>query len=172
MNGADYWLRRLLALYWGGQAHFPARMGLPAVAWQELLVRLGCVEPAIAPGQIEQQALIGLLLHSRRNERQQLAQWLAQSLTADAAPMHELIATASMGFDHLWQDLGLDSRAELRELMSDCFPELVRLNQQNMRWKKFFYRQQCMRSLGEIVCRAPSCEQCCEKSLCFAEESD
>ena len=81
-----------------------------------------------------------------------------------------IIAVASMGFNHLWQDLGLDSRQSLRELMQCCFPELVAMNSQNMRWKKFFYRQQCALG-GNYVCRAPSCDECVERASCFAPET-
>ncbi|MFD3249066.1 nitrogen fixation protein NifQ [Rahnella aquatilis] len=170
MNGAQGWLSRLLSLHLTGRSRFPPQMGLGDVAWQALLQHTGCAAPVLSTLQFEQQKLLGLLQQARTCEREQLAQWLAQSQVPEAAPMHELIATASMGFDHLWQDLGLDSRAELRDLMTDCFPELVRMNHQNMRWKKFFYRQQCLQSLGEIVCRSPSCNECCEWHTCFAPE--
>lgn len=170
MNGAHGWLSRLLSLHLTGRSRFPPQMGLEDVVWQALLQYTGRAAPVLSTLQLEQQKLLGLLQQARRCEREQLAQWLAQSQVPEAAPMHELIATASMGFDHLWQDLGLDSRAELRDLMTDCFPELVRLNHQNMRWKKFFYRQQCLQSLGEIVCRSPSCNECCEWNICFAPE--
>lgn len=170
MKDAQAWLGRLLSLHLAGRSRFPPQMGLEDDAWQALLQRTGRSTPVLSTLQLEQQNLLGLLQQSRGNERVQLAQWLLQSQVPDAAPMHELIATASMAFDHLWQDLGLDSRAELRELMSACFPELVEMNHQNMRWKKFFYRQQCMRSLGEITCRSPSCEECYEWAVCFAPE--
>ncbi|MEQ9859915.1 nitrogen fixation protein NifQ [Pectobacterium cacticida] len=170
MNGAQGWLRRLVSLHLAGRSHFPPQMGLDDAAWQALLQYTGHTAPMLSTWQLEQQKLLGLLQQTRTREREQLARWLSQSQVPEAAPMHALIATASMGFDHLWQDLGLDSRAELRDLMADCFPELVRLNHQNMRWKKFFYRQQCIGSLGEIVCRSPSCNECCEWNTCFAPE--
>jgi nitrogen fixation protein NifQ len=106
----------------------------------------------------------------REQECQELEQWLTGYQQPDAAPMARIIAVASMGFNHLWQDLGLASRQSLRELMQCCFPELVAMNSQNMRWKKFFYRQQCALG-GNYVCRAPSCDECVERASCFAPET-
>ena len=59
-----------------------------------------------------------------------------------------------MGFRHLWEDLGLGvPPAVCGSLMTECFPELVTLNQQDMRWKKFFYRQRCEQE--GAICAAP-----------------
>ncbi|WP_251267648.1 nitrogen fixation protein NifQ, partial [Enterobacter hormaechei] len=41
------------------------------------------------------------------------------------------------------------------------------MNQHNMRWKKFFYRQRCLLQQGEVICRSPSCDECRERSACF-----
>ncbi|HIH6656986.1 TPA: nitrogen fixation protein NifQ, partial [Klebsiella michiganensis] len=89
--------------------------------------------------------------------------WMQQ----EAGPMAQIIAEVSLAFNHLWQDLGLASRAELRLLMIDCFPQLVAMNEHNMRWKKFFYRQRCLLQQGEVICRSPSCDECRERSACF-----
>ncbi|MDP0971933.1 nitrogen fixation protein NifQ, partial [Klebsiella pneumoniae] len=75
-----------------------------------------------------------------------------------AEPMAPIVAGAALAFNHLGADLGLDSRAERGRLMRDCFPQLVAQNVHHMRWKKFFYRQRCLQSQGEIVCRSPSCD--------------
>ncbi|MCA7000487.1 nitrogen fixation protein NifQ [Dickeya solani] len=172
MDGAEYWLRRLLTLHDAGAACFPRRMGLDELAWQVLRQRLNGPLPQANAARDQRQSLMSELQQTRREERVQLADWLYGYLVEDGAPMHQLIASASLGFNHLWQDLGLDSRAELRLLMTDCFPELVALNHHNMRWKKFFYRQRCLHQDGELVCRSPSCDDCCEWSLCFAPEGE
>jgi nitrogen fixation protein NifQ len=104
---------------------------------------------------------------TREEERQQLSAWLADWMQQGAGPMAQIIAEVSLAFNHLWQDLGLASRAELRLLMSDCFPQLVVMNEHNMRWKKFFYRQRCLLQQGEVICRSPSCDECWERSACF-----
>ncbi|WP_413740921.1 nitrogen fixation protein NifQ [Sodalis sp. RH15] len=167
---AEIWLRRLMLNHLQGRARFPADMGLSPAAYRQLAQRV-LLAPAPRPHNLRQQdELIAMLQRSRRQERQGLAEWLQQYMVPRGAPLNQLIARGSLGFNHLWQDLGLSSREELRELMTDCFPELVRMNHRNMRWKKFFYRQLCLADSGEINCRSPSCEQCIEQESCFAPE--
>ena len=60
-------------------------------------------------------------------------------------------------------------RPELTCMMQDRFPRLRALNSANMRWKKFFYKQLCDRA-EVFACRAPSCDQCSETSVCFGPE--
>ncbi len=80
------------------------------------------------------------------------------------------IATASMADNHLWQDLGLPSRAELNELMQKRFTSLKRKNVGDMKWKKFFYRQLCQQA--EVpICKSPSCMACTDYALCFGPEN-
>ncbi|HYA65228.1 MAG TPA: nitrogen fixation protein NifQ [Burkholderiaceae bacterium] len=100
-------------------------------------------------------ALLGEYARDRSEEIAAVARWLAFSCT---------------GENHLWEDLGLPERPALTSLMQDCFPQLRALNCQNMRWKKFFYKQLCNRA-QVFACQAPSCDQCSEFSLCF-ESSD
>lgn len=87
-----------------------------------------------------------------------------------AVHLARALAVASMGPNHLWQDLGLGDRAQLNALMREHFTSLSRLNSGNMRWKKFFYRQLCERA-DILICKSPHCEQCDDKPLCF-EEAD
>ncbi|WP_414636968.1 nitrogen fixation protein NifQ [Acerihabitans sp.] len=166
----DIWLRRLLANHLAGGARFPALMGLSPAQYQELARRVRLESDPRSAVLQQQDALLALLARGRQQECRALADWLAQYMAADAAPLHQLIAVASMGFNHLWQDLGLASRGELRELMQACFPALVAINAGNMRWKKFFYRQVCLAQTGESTCRSPSCGSCCEYAGCFAPE--
>lgn len=79
------------------------------------------------------------------------------------------IACASLGDQHLWQDLGLPSRAELSALIAHWFPRLAERNSHNMKWKKFFYKQLCLRE-ELLICRAPSCGVCADHGLCFGPE--
>lgn len=76
-----------------------------------------------------------------------------------------IIAAASMEKRHLWEDLGLPSRAMLSLLLSTYFPSLYQENQKNMRWKKFFYRTLCVES-GLLLCKSPSCELCADYTMC------
>lgn len=79
------------------------------------------------------------------------------------------VSQASLGQDHLWQDLHLPSRRELTALMNHWFPTLAHRNDRNMKWKKFLYKQLCDRA--EIsVCRAPSCSVCTDYAQCFGPE--
>jgi len=98
-----------------------------------------------------------LLLGSRRGSEPEEA-WLASSLAA-----------ACLGGDHLWRDLGLESRESLKALLLHNFPSLAERNVKNMRWKKFLYKQLCEQD-GGYVCRAPSCEQCPSHHDCFGAE--
>jgi nitrogen fixation protein NifQ len=74
-----------------------------------------------------------------------------------------------MGMDHLWQDLGVWSRKELSELLQRNFPTLAAKNTQDMKWKKFLYKQLCEQQ-GIHICRAPSCDVCVDYSKCFGAE--
>ena len=71
---------------------------------------------------------------------------------------------------HLWQDLGLDSRGQLSELMRRHFAPLSARNNQAMRWKKFLYRAICQDE-HHGICSAPTCADCAEFGTCFGDES-
>lgn len=101
---------------------------------------------------------------------------LAGFLAAEADPhvagareMARIVATGCMGADHLWQDLGLSSRAMLTELMALNFPALAAANTGDMKWKKFVYRELCRRE-GIYVCASPSCDVCTDLATCFGPE--
>jgi nitrogen fixation protein NifQ len=72
--------------------------------------------------------------------------------------------------NHLWQDLGLANRGELSKLMLRHFPALAQRNDQDMKWKKFFYRMIC-RDDGFSMCAAPCCSECSDFDGCFGSES-
>ncbi|MDR2127748.1 MAG: nitrogen fixation protein NifQ [Burkholderiaceae bacterium] len=79
------------------------------------------------------------------------------------------LACASLGDNHLWQDLYLPSRRELSALIAHWFPRLAALNTNDMKWKKFFYRQLCLRE-EVLICKAPSCGVCADYAQCFGSE--
>lgn len=93
----------------------------------------------------------------------------ADPTVCGADDMSRVLATACMGADHLWQDLGLPSRRELSQLIALNFPELAALNVHDMKWKKFLYRELCQRE-GIFVCASPSCEACSDYARCFGPE--
>ena len=79
------------------------------------------------------------------------------------------VATACMGANHLWQDLGLPDRSVLSRLMAEHFAPLKARNHGDMRWKKFFYRELC--AAAEVpICKSPSCAECVDQPVCFGPE--
>jgi nitrogen fixation protein NifQ len=98
-----------------------------------------------------------------------VAALLAEFASEMEPPPGDLVARmamASMGPNHLWEDLGLESRDELNALMQKHFPRLKAMNSGNMRWKKFIYRLLCERA-EVLICKSPHCEACDEYALCF-----
>ncbi len=78
----------------------------------------------------------------------------------------EIVSAGCMASDHLWSDLGLFSRGELTAMLMVNFPALAGRNTQNMKWKKFLYKQLC-EAEGLFICRAPSCQVCDDYAKCF-----
>jgi nitrogen fixation protein NifQ len=109
------------------------------------------------PRALERDDVLALLLDHRAYKNRS-EQWMA-----------EIVTTACMGNDHLWQDLGLQSRDYLSRLMTDNFPALSAKNEHDMKWKKFLYKQLCEQE-GINTCRAPTCEYCADYLTCFGPE--
>lgn len=117
----------------------------------------------------------------RREVRAELAAERAEEIEALEDLLHQyvaqptpvvqawarIVAHACLGSDHLWSDLGLTHRPQLRVLLHHVFPVAVARNTADMRWKRFFYRMLCEQG-GDYICRAPSCEQCSSYRECFA----
>ena len=89
--------------------------------------------------------------------------------TPSSKQMAVIVATASLSQFHLWESLGLPDRALLGSLIQHNFPKLHALNTENMRWKRFFYRQLCEQG-GDYICKAPNCQECQSYKQCFAEQ--
>jgi nitrogen fixation protein NifQ len=109
----------------------------------------------------------------RHQEYDDLVALLIEHAREASAQIHSVarwLAFSCMGENHLWEDLGLPERPALTSLIGECFPGLRQLNSQNMRWKKFFYKQLCNRA-QVFACRAPTCDQCSEFALCFETPS-
>jgi nitrogen fixation protein NifQ len=140
----------------------PLIRGLSEARFQKLLnefffgIALTNGTPAPAPND-EFDDLVELLLEHRAEPSEPEA-WLAYA-----------VASAAMGENHLWQDMGLPSRKELSELMREHFPALAAMNSRDMKWKKFFYRQLCGRA-GVPICKSPHCAECCDYAICFGPE--
>ena len=93
--------------------------------------------------------------------------WRAGTASDEARWLAAILARRAMEPRHLWEDLGLPSRAALTALITRHLPGLAAANGQNMRWKKFFYRQICADAAFSL-CLAPSCDACDERDDCFA----
>ncbi|TAN55660.1 MAG: nitrogen fixation protein NifQ [Rhodospirillales bacterium] len=117
------------------------------------------VDPSSGAGEdaIEEADLRALLL-SGRAKGTMGEEWLAA-----------ILARACQRPNHLWQDLGLRNRSELSRLMTRHFPGLAALNQRDMKWKKFFYRQLC-EAENVPICKSPVCDACADFAHCFGSE--
>ena len=115
------------------------------------------MENKIDPRAFEKVDILALLLEHRAYKNMSEL-WMA-----------EIVTTACMASDHLWQDLGLRSRDYLSRLIIENFPTIAAKNEHDMKWKKFLYKQLCDRE-GINTCRSPSCEYCTDYLTCFGPE--
>ncbi len=122
----------------------------------------------------ERARLRSVLAAGREDEINQLEALLMEHRKSDdpmCGFLARIVACACLGSAHLWSDLGLSNRGQLRRLLSSAFPDLVASNIRDMRWKRFLYRQLCERG-GDYLCRAPSCEECTSYAECFILPTD
>lgn len=84
--------------------------------------------------------------------------WLAHVIAARAA--HP---------GHLWTAMGLFERPQLSAAIRRHLPSLAAANDQNMRWKRFLYRQVCDLN-GGVMCKSPNCGVCSDYAICFPAE--
>lgn len=164
--GNDEALACMIASWAFGGGVLPAWLGLSPQGFDELLAHH-------FPGaEFSPPATAGLADAERSLEFADLQKLMVES-RADTSPselwMADIVASACMGSDHLWQDLGLWSRGELTALMQRNFPSLAARNDRDMKWKKFLYKQLC-ETEGIYVCRSPSCEVCADYANCFGPE--
>lgn len=164
----DSLLAKILASREAGIGALPVRLGLDPDAFAALLQAhfptaamlfsdTGAADEDWMDRGNEREDIETLLL-AHRGGRADSEVWLAG-----------IVAAACMGGDHLWQDLGLWSRADLGRLMAENFPALAERNDRDMKWKRFLYKQLCQAE-GIYVCRAPSCEVCVDYARCFGPE--
>jgi nitrogen fixation protein NifQ len=94
-------------------------------------------------------------------------------VTADASPLAvwlaKALATRAACPGHLWVAMGLPERPQLSAAIRRHLPALFAANNRNMRWKRFFFKQLCDRSGGNL-CQNPDCGTCSDHDLCFAPE--
>ncbi|VAX12350.1 Nitrogenase FeMo-cofactor synthesis molybdenum delivery protein NifQ [hydrothermal vent metagenome] len=163
----DDLLACMLASWSCGLAGLPVFMGLAAEQFQAMLAYH---YPGIDARQLLQPQV--QLDQERWHERNELRTLLLRDRAGKAESekwIAEIVATACMAQDHLWQDLGLWSRKDLSRLLQENFPALAARNDRDMKWKKFFYKQLC-NAEGIYTCRSPSCEVCADFQECFGPE--
>lgn len=160
---------RMLASQLAGEGDMPQRLGLSRVQFTNMLQQLYDLDDSSSFGKYgreldlsrapeHEDLRILFLEHTLDGINEKTAEWVADILVAGC-----------MGGDHLWQDLGLWSRNDLTALIRSAFAPLADKNTQDMKWKKFFYKQLCVRE-GVYACRAPSCQVCVDYSNCFGPE--
>lgn len=155
-------LARLLAGQATGQGCLDACLSLDDASWSGVVTDyfrgLALRSSPLPPPAIPEWSDLQKLLRDARAGRYASELWMA-----------DIVATACSGNNHLWQDLGLENRESLTELMQCNFPELALANSGDMKWKKFLYRQFCALE-GIYYCPAPSCGVCVDHAKCFAPE--
>lgn len=155
-------LAELLTSWRFGDSQLPLRLGLSRRSFRNLhRYHFGFAPPddecEYGQPRYQRTDLLNLLKNNARDNSPSV-RWVT-----------ELIATACLANNHLWQDLGLWSRDSLNTLMTYNFPALAERNDQDMKWKKFLSRELCQQ--GDVyVCKAPTCDECCDYDDCFGPE--
>ncbi|MFH0934374.1 MAG: nitrogen fixation protein NifQ [Pseudomonadota bacterium] len=161
----DELFAQMIGSQFGGAGALPPGLGLNEKDFFALLsahfpgmrLDISIAKVPADPRAPERDDVLGLLLEHCAN-RNMSEQWMA-----------EIVTTACMANDHLWQDLGLWSRKSLSLLMMQNFPALAAKNVHDMKWKKFLYKQLCEKE-DIRICRAPSCAVCADYDKCFGPE--
>ncbi len=164
----DYW-QPIVQSYCAGNSALPLNLGLSEEAFTSILKAVDLELPILKPEVAANAQLRFELLNMRVSELEELESLLKKSLNTDllyGEEMVRVLASACLGSQHLWHDLGMPERPRLTSLFGDYFPKLRAKNVHNMRWKRFLYRQLCENG-GDYICRSPSCEQCSSYAECF-----
>lgn len=149
-----------------------AALGLDADGLSSLLAAyfpgISCTDlftarmPQVDPLPVHNPQLLAVLLAhvptDLRQGRLQTSVWLASILASRAALP-----------GHLWVAMGLTERPQLTAAIRRHLPSLAEANSQNMRWKRYLYKQVCDLN-GGMMCKAPNCGVCSDYRFCFAEE--
>jgi len=161
------WLSCMTASWCAGQGVLPDCLGLEPEQFEAL-------KEHFFPGRSlpEQAPSSNKLDFNRMLERDDLVKLLKHYSKPDTLETDWIIGVivaGCLGSDHLWQDLGLWSRAQLSAMLHYNFPGLAAKNDKDMKWKKFLYKQLC-EAEGLYLCRAPSCNVCIDYPKCYGSE--
>lgn len=111
----------------------------------------------VSPLESEFEDILAILLEHRSDDSE-VNEWLAYA-----------IASGCMGSDHLYHDMGMPDRKALSSLIERYFTSLYVKNVNNMKWKKFLYKQVCERA-DIIMCPTRNCLSCVDYKNCFSPE--
>ena len=98
-------------------------------------------------------------------EYEEMYQEILSLLLSHAADRHarEMIAPnvalKSLEMNHMYEDLGFESRTQMGKFMKRHFPTLAAEKPKDKLWKKYLYD-----SIGKI---APACATCDDQLTCF-----
>ena len=67
----------------------------------------------------------------------------ADPADSEAPGVADAVARGALHDGHLWRNMQLADRAEVRALLETHFPELAAGNTKDMRWKKYLYKRLC-----------------------------
>lgn len=172
------WLAQMLSMQRSGLSALSSTLGL-GKEFKALMSHCFAEDIAQELNELSQElqdkdSLLNILQQQREDEFLELKLLLLEDQPESKhAPVYEqqslavIVAKASLGYGHLWSDLGMATRKDLGLMLNQFFPKLAAKNTNNMRWKKFFYKQLCDKE-GGTLCRAPSCDECKSYSECFA----
>ena len=79
-----------------------------------------------------------------------------------------MIAARTARPGHLWVAMGLFERPQLSASIRRLLPSLAAANSQNMRWKRYLFKQVCDLN-GGTMCKSPNCGECSDYAICFPE---
>ena len=162
-------IARIYASWSRGRSVLPTGLGLSEAAYSELMAFHFPGYEALSPvrstsltqaGRAAEVADLVDLMETHRSHASPSESYVAS-----------MIASACLGSDHLWSDLGLWSRKDLSGLLKRNFRALADKNEHNMKWKRFLYKQLCETD-SVYACRVPSCEYCAEYPRCFNLDED
>ena len=131
----------------------------PMVSLDQLMTIAFRDRPAAPDSNSEVLSLLQSHIPNEANATERrIAIWLTSILAARAAVP-----------GHLWVAMGLSKRPQLSAAIRRHLPSLAAANHQNMRWKRYLYKQVCDLN-GGLMCKTPNCGVCSDYALCFAEE--
>ncbi len=171
-DASTFWIP-IINSYLKDLTALPLFMGLVEHDFYDICQQFNIFVPQDYQHNSSKRLLISELTSLRMTEQHDLVSLLNQYSSEHlyVEQMSAVISAACMGTQHLWKDLGMPERPLLTQLFNYFYPDLKKMNNRNMRWKRFLYRQLCS-SGGDYICRAPSCDTCTSFNECFADESD